>query len=154
MPRDHGDGCHARFAPAVATIAGSSAARRSLMGCDVYRATFGADPVGFWLPECAYAPGLERYCRRQPALVHCRRARFDVRRTAPATRDLCAMPIPRRGRQRSRGTAIRAGRSGARRKVIRAIRPTVIFIATSGFDLPLEYLRPGTATAALASLPG
>jgi len=21
--------------------------------------TFGADPVGFWLPECAYAPGLE-----------------------------------------------------------------------------------------------
>jgi len=30
-----------------------------LAGCDVYRATFGADPVGFWLPECAYAPGLD-----------------------------------------------------------------------------------------------
>jgi 1,4-alpha-glucan branching enzyme len=30
-----------------------------LIGCDIYRAVFGADPAGFWLPECAYAPGLE-----------------------------------------------------------------------------------------------
>src|SRR3984893_12321087 len=30
-----------------------------LTGCDVYRAAFGADPAGFWLPECAYTPGLE-----------------------------------------------------------------------------------------------
>ena len=28
-----------------------------LIGCDSYRATFQADPVGFWLPECAYHPG-------------------------------------------------------------------------------------------------
>ncbi|CAN5755190.1 glycoside hydrolase family 57 protein [soil metagenome] len=31
-----------------------------LIGCDVYREAFGADPAGFWLPECAYAPGLDR----------------------------------------------------------------------------------------------
>ena len=31
-----------------------------LIGRDSYREHFGADPVGFWLPECAYAPGLER----------------------------------------------------------------------------------------------
>ena len=30
-----------------------------LIGCEEYRATFGAEPAGFWLPECAYAPGLE-----------------------------------------------------------------------------------------------
>jgi 1,4-alpha-glucan branching enzyme len=30
-----------------------------LIGCDVFRETFGAEPAGFWLPECAYAPGLE-----------------------------------------------------------------------------------------------
>ena len=30
-----------------------------LIGRDVYRENFGRDPVGFWLPECAYAPGLE-----------------------------------------------------------------------------------------------
>ncbi len=31
-----------------------------LIGCDAYRAAFGAEPSGFWLPECAYAPGLEK----------------------------------------------------------------------------------------------
>jgi 1,4-alpha-glucan branching enzyme len=30
-----------------------------LMGRDVYVELFGAEPLGFWLPECAYAPGLE-----------------------------------------------------------------------------------------------
>ncbi len=29
------------------------------IGCDVYREAFARDPTGFWLPECAYAPGLE-----------------------------------------------------------------------------------------------
>ena len=31
-----------------------------LIGRDSYRETFGAEPAGFWLPECAYAPGLEK----------------------------------------------------------------------------------------------
>src|SRR5205823_12093481 len=30
-----------------------------LIGRDVYADLFGAEPSGFWLPECAYAPGLE-----------------------------------------------------------------------------------------------
>jgi 1,4-alpha-glucan branching enzyme len=30
-----------------------------LIGRDVFRETFGVDPAGFWLPECAYGPGLE-----------------------------------------------------------------------------------------------
>src|SRR6266550_2802936 len=30
-----------------------------LIGRDVYTDLFGAGPSGFWLPECAYAPGLE-----------------------------------------------------------------------------------------------
>ena len=30
-----------------------------LIGRDVYVDLFGVDPTGFWLPECAYAPGLE-----------------------------------------------------------------------------------------------
>jgi 1,4-alpha-glucan branching enzyme len=34
-----------------------------LVGCDWYRATFQADPPGFWLPECAYHPGLENVMR-------------------------------------------------------------------------------------------
>jgi 1,4-alpha-glucan branching enzyme len=40
----------------------SPAAARAqvLIGRDVYRAVFTDEPRGFWLPECAYAPGLER----------------------------------------------------------------------------------------------
>src|SRR6266581_8369266 len=30
-----------------------------LIGRDVYVDLFGAEPIGFWLPECAYEPGLE-----------------------------------------------------------------------------------------------
>jgi 1,4-alpha-glucan branching enzyme len=30
-----------------------------LIGRDVYVELFGGEPVGFWLPECGYAPGLE-----------------------------------------------------------------------------------------------
>jgi 1,4-alpha-glucan branching enzyme len=30
-----------------------------LVGRDIYVDLFGVDPAGFWLPECAYAPGLE-----------------------------------------------------------------------------------------------
>ena len=32
-----------------------------LIGCDVYVDLFGIEPAGFWLPECAYAPGLESF---------------------------------------------------------------------------------------------
>ena len=39
----------------------SMAAARAqvLIGCDVYKEIFHASPNGFWLPECAYAPGVE-----------------------------------------------------------------------------------------------
>lgn len=30
------------------------------IGCDVYRENFGSDSSGFWLPECAYSPGVEQ----------------------------------------------------------------------------------------------
>jgi 1,4-alpha-glucan branching enzyme len=32
-------------------------------GCDSFRAAFQAEPVGFWLPECAFFPGLENVLR-------------------------------------------------------------------------------------------
>lgn len=30
------------------------------LGCDSYREFFGGEPRGFWLPECAYAPGIDQ----------------------------------------------------------------------------------------------
>lgn len=34
-----------------------------LIGCDEHREVFGSKPRGFWLPECAYTPGLEPVLR-------------------------------------------------------------------------------------------
>ncbi len=34
-----------------------------LIGRDVFRQHFGTDPAAFWLPECAFAPGLEQHLR-------------------------------------------------------------------------------------------
>ncbi|MEY2493503.1 MAG: 1,4-alpha-glucan branching enzyme [Verrucomicrobiota bacterium] len=42
-----------------------SAAAQISIGCDYSREIFGADPAGFWLPECAYAPGIEQLLQKQ-----------------------------------------------------------------------------------------
>ncbi len=31
------------------------------IGCEAYRRAFGRNPVGFWLPECGYLPGQDRW---------------------------------------------------------------------------------------------
>lgn len=48
-------------ADAGATSAPSRLAAKAQIqiGCQYYRECFGRDPRGFWLPECAYTPGLE-----------------------------------------------------------------------------------------------
>ena len=41
------------------THAATAARAQVLIGRDVYADLFGVEPAGFWLPECAYGPGLE-----------------------------------------------------------------------------------------------
>ena len=48
--------------PLLAPIPQAIRAQVSI-GCDAYRQAFHAEPSGFWLPECAYAPGLENAVR-------------------------------------------------------------------------------------------
>ncbi|MGI9114395.1 MAG: DUF1957 domain-containing protein [Chthoniobacterales bacterium] len=43
----------------------ASARAQIAIGCDFYRDTFGGEPAGFWLPECAYAPGIDRLLQAQ-----------------------------------------------------------------------------------------
>jgi 1,4-alpha-glucan branching enzyme len=45
--------------PILQQQAPQAARAQVLIGRDVYVDLFGAEPCGFWLPECAYAPGLE-----------------------------------------------------------------------------------------------
>ncbi len=45
--------------PILQQQAPQAARAQILIGRDVYVDLLGAEPTGFWLPECAYAPGLE-----------------------------------------------------------------------------------------------
>ena len=45
------------FLPLLATDEGRNA--QIAAACDNYRRHFGRDPLGIWLPECAFAPGLD-----------------------------------------------------------------------------------------------
>jgi len=45
--------------PLLAQQSHEAARAQVLIGCDQYREYFAADPIGFWLPECAYAPGID-----------------------------------------------------------------------------------------------
>lgn len=44
----------------------ATAARAQVaIGCDFFREIFGSEPEGFWLPECAYAPGIDELLQEQ-----------------------------------------------------------------------------------------
>ena len=67
--RDHGEleiiACAATHGllPIIQQQSHEAARAQVLVGRDVYRENFAVDPSGFWLPECAYAPGLEIFLR-------------------------------------------------------------------------------------------
>jgi len=50
--------------PILQQTSGAASAQIAL-GCDAYREAFGAEPLGFWLPECAYAPGIDQLLQKQ-----------------------------------------------------------------------------------------
>jgi 1,4-alpha-glucan branching enzyme len=45
--------------PLLGAQSRKAARAQVLIGRDGYLEVFGTEPIGFWLPECAYAPGLE-----------------------------------------------------------------------------------------------
>lgn len=114
------------------------------IGCDAYRAAFGADPMGFWLPECAYAPGLER------TLQEANLRWFIV--DAPGL--MFGQPRPRRAIYgpcyTAAGPAVFARDRESSRQVWSASEgypghPAYRdFYRDIGFDLPLDHLWPGS----------
>ncbi|MDP9005159.1 MAG: DUF1957 domain-containing protein, partial [Verrucomicrobiota bacterium] len=125
-----------------------------LIGCDVYRSAFGADPAGFWLPECAYAPGLETVMQES-------NLRWFI---VDAHGLMFGEPRPRRGiyapGYTAAGPAAFARDRDSSRQVWSATEgypgdPAYRdFYRDIGFDLPLEYLRPGCATGAVRKFTG
>ncbi|MEY2556965.1 MAG: 1,4-alpha-glucan branching enzyme [Verrucomicrobiota bacterium] len=125
-----------------------------LIGCAAYRDTFGADPAGFWLPECAYAPGLETIMQEA-------NLRWFI---VDAHGLMFGEPRPRRGIYApcytAAGPAAFARDRDSSRQVWSATEgypgdPAYRdFYRDIGFDLPLEYLRPGAAASAARKFTG
>jgi 1,4-alpha-glucan branching enzyme len=118
-----------------------------LIGCDAYRDAFRADPAGFWLPECAYTPGLE-------AIMQEANLRWFV---VDAHGLMFGEPRPRRAIYApcytTAGPAVFARDRDSSRQVWSATEgypgdPDYRdFYRDIGFDLPLEYLWPGSANS-------
>jgi len=113
-----------------------------LIGRDVYVETFGAEPAGFWLPECAYESGLNSTLQEA-------NLRWFV---VDAHGLLLAKPPPRRSIYAPcytpAGPAAFARDPDASRQVWSAQQgypgdPAYReFYRDIGFDLPMEYLGP------------
>ena len=113
-----------------------------LIGRDIYVDLFGVEPAGFWLPECAYGPGLE-------SILQEANIRWFVLDTHGL---LFAKPRPRRlifapcytpagpaafARDRDSSRQIWSAQGGyPGNPVYRE------FYRDAGFDLPLEHLGP------------
>ena len=125
-----------------------------LIGCDVYRAAFGADPAGFWLPECAYAPGLETIMQE----ANLRWFILDAHGL------MFGEPRPRRAIYApcytAAGPAVFARDRDSSRQVWSATEgypgdPAYRdFYRDLGFDLPAEYIWPGATPPAARRFTG
>jgi 1,4-alpha-glucan branching enzyme len=115
-----------------------------LLGCDSYRETFAADPAGFWLPECAYHPGLENVMREANLrwfIIDAHGLMFGEPRPRRAIYAPCFTPAGPAafGRDRDSSRQVWSAAEGypgdpAYREFYRDI----------GFELPTEYLWPGS----------
>ena len=112
------------------------------IGCDVHRATFGVDPAGFWLPECAYAPGLETILQEANLrwfVVDANGLMFGEPQPRRAIYAPCYTPA---------GPAVFARDRDPSRQVWSATEgypghPAYRdFYRDIGFDLPVEYIWP------------
>lgn len=113
-----------------------------LIGRDVYADLFGAAPIGFWLPECAYAAGLESLLQEANIrwfVLDAHGLMFGKPRPLRSIYAPCYTPA---------GPAIFARDRHSSRQVWSAHEgypgdPTYReFYRDVGFDLPMEHLGP------------
>jgi 1,4-alpha-glucan branching enzyme len=116
-----------------------------LIGCDSYREVFQADPAGFWLPECAYYPGIENVMREANLrwfVLDAHGLMFGEPRPRRAIYAPCYTPA---------GPAAFARDRDSSRQVWSATEGYPgdpfyrEFYRDVGFDLPTEYLWPESA---------
>jgi 1,4-alpha-glucan branching enzyme len=113
-----------------------------LIGRDTYVDLFGAEPAGFWLPECAYAPGLDSILQEANIrwfALDTHGLLFGTPRPHRSIYAPCYTPagpaaFARDGDSSRRVWSAQGGYPG--NPVYRE------FYRDAGFDLPLEHLGP------------
>jgi 1,4-alpha-glucan branching enzyme len=114
------------------------------IGCDAYRAAFRADPAGFWLPECAYCPGLENIVREANLrwfILDAHGLMFGQPRPRRAIYAPCYTPAGPAAFARDRDSSRQVWSAEEGYPGDPAYRE---FYRDIGFELPMEYLWPGS----------
>jgi 1,4-alpha-glucan branching enzyme len=115
-----------------------------LIGCDSYRAAFGVNPAGFWLPECAYRPGLETILREANLrwfIVDSHGLMFGHPRPRRAIYAPCYTVAGPAAFARDRDSSRQVWSAAEGYPGDPAYRE---FYRDIGFELPPEYIRPGS----------
>jgi 1,4-alpha-glucan branching enzyme len=123
---------------------GSPEAARAqiLIGRDVYADLFGAEAAGFWLPECAYAPGLEAILQEANIrwfILDAHGLLFGTPRPRRAIYAPCYTPAGPAAFARDRDSSRQVWSAQGGYPGASAYRE---FYRDAGFDLPLEHLGP------------
>src|SRR6202790_4839423 len=125
-----------------------------LIGRDAYVDIFDVDPIGFWLPECAYTPGLESILQEANLrwfILDAHGLIYGKRRPQRAIYAPCYTPA---------GPAVFARDRDSSRQVWSAQEgypgdPAYRdFYRDIGFDLSVEYIWPGSTSPAVRKFTG
>jgi 1,4-alpha-glucan branching enzyme len=117
-----------------------------LAGCDAYRAAFGREPAGFWLPECAYAPGLETILQEANLrwfVIDSHGLMFGHPRPRRAIYAPCYTAAGPAAFARDRDSSRQVWSAAEGYPGDPAYRE---FYRDIGFELPPEYIRPGATS--------
>lgn len=117
------------------------------VGCDAYRAAFGTDPSGFWLPECAYTPGLENILREMNLrwfIIDAHGLMFGDPRPRRAIYAPCYTTAGPAAFARDRDSSRQVWSAAEGYPGDPAYRE---FYRDIGFEFPPEYIRPDSTAA-------
>ena len=121
-----------------------AASAQILIGRDVYVDLFGVEPVGFWLPECAYGPGLESILQEANIrwfVLDTHGLLFGKPRPLRSIYAPCYTPVGPAAFARDRDSSRQVWSAQGGYPGDPAYRE---FYRDAGFDLPLEHLGPVT----------
>jgi 1,4-alpha-glucan branching enzyme len=128
--------------PLIQQQSPAAARAQVLIGRDTHLETFGGAPNGFWLPECAYAPGLDRILQEANLrwfIIDAHGLLFAEPRARRAVYAPCYTPLGPAAFARDQDSSRQVWSAQAGYPGDPNYRE---FYRDAGFDLPLDHLGP------------